>query len=117
MNKHLSMARCRLTARITDPAPGVSDMQRRRYRRVRCIRFVRQCTHSWDLRPLCPEAEPPPTLLNSQVREARRLQPAPERVGIHRQIPVTQVDQPKEKGVHAVEADKYAARTKHPPCL
>lgn len=35
----------RRTIRITDPAPLVSDMERRRYRRVRCICLVRRDGH------------------------------------------------------------------------
>ena len=69
----------------------------------------------WDLRPPCTEAEPPAVLLNCQICEARRLQPPAKGIRIHRCIAVTQVDQPKEKGVHAIKPSEDTARTKHPP--
>src|SRR5215813_11762611 len=69
----------------------------------------------WDLRPPCTEAEPPAILLDCQIREARRLQPPAKGIRIHRCIAVTQVDQSKEKGVHAVEPSEDTARAKHPP--
>ena len=36
----------RPTTRLTAPAPLMSDMELRRYRRVRCVRFVRWQFHS-----------------------------------------------------------------------
>src|SRR3989442_15147572 len=39
-------AQCRLTSRLTDPAPVRSSLQPRRNRGVRCSRFVRRQNHA-----------------------------------------------------------------------
>src|ERR1035437_3581537 len=57
-NRH---AQCRLTTRITDPAPMASAIEQRRHRGVRCIRFVRHC-HFKYLQPrnaIATNAAPP----------------------------------------------------------
>src|SRR5262245_41891857 len=65
----------------------------------------------------CAKAEPRPCPLHGHVGEAGRLQPPSERAGIDRRVSVTDVNQPKQKGSHAIEAREDPTRTQHPPRL